>query len=707
MINEKLYKPILVVPAVPNDNGIRFLCQEQQFDINNDMAKILWNILSLCNGYKTLLEIMEELDYENDVIKEIIIELSELDIINDSREQYRHFHKISSYPARYIRKLNTKEINDYKNSKRKSVMNGKKIYYDINKKSILYNLQENRKSCRNYSSEKQLTLYQLGNICETAYSLTRHATPSGGALFPLKIYCVVTRNQVDFRAGYYEYDAENSNLILYNDEPDLEQLKYCYNDERLAFNSPVQIIVSADLNRQTYKYANRGYRLTLIEVGQVAQNITLSCEEQGLSSCELGGILDLPLSFELGINKEEISPILAIAIGYSSNSSYFKYDKFLEELANDYVGIDKPILSFGVNNFDDSNASFFGGWANYGKNGSRTSGATGMSYYETVCKSIIEAYERYCSGLVKIDYIGNEKNNKYFFKPSEIAPLTDNQRKEQKLIPYKSGDSIEWTKDMSGQYYIPTDFVYYGHNKHNKLFMSDSSGIAAYSNYEEAKKKALIELIERDSIMRTWYGKTSPKHINNNLISVHVKKRIEHWKKQGRDVHILDLGSNYLPVFLTIIVSKEYPCFVSGSASTMDDIEGSIQKSLQEAEYNLLLAIKNPNYDIPKVEDIKTPFAHGHFYHFSENAEKLTWLWSNKDISNEMYNNKYVFNDVSKKIDAIYIDLSESEKSRIKVVRAISRNTIPISFGYKRDYYNHHSIIKYDNDIKDLPHFFA
>ena len=41
MINEKLYKPILVVPAVPNDNGIRFLCQEQQFDINGDMAQFL------------------------------------------------------------------------------------------------------------------------------------------------------------------------------------------------------------------------------------------------------------------------------------------------------------------------------------------------------------------------------------------------------------------------------------------------------------------------------------------------------------------------------------------------------------------------------------------------------------------------------------------------------------------------------------------
>ena len=62
-------------------------------------------------------------------------------------------------------------------------------------------------------------------------------------------------------------------------------LKYCYNDERIAFSSPLQVVIAADLNRQPYKYANRGYRLTLIEVGQVAQNIALYCEEQGLSTC--------------------------------------------------------------------------------------------------------------------------------------------------------------------------------------------------------------------------------------------------------------------------------------------------------------------------------------------------------------------------------------------------------------------------------------
>lgn len=49
-------------------------------------------------------------------------------------------------------------------------------------------------------------------------------------------------------------------------------------------------------------------------------------------------------------------------------------------------------------------------------------------------------------------------------------------------------------------------------------------------------------------------------------------------------------------VFETVIVSDEYPCFVSGAAATIDDeVESVILKSVQEAEYNLLLALRYPD----------------------------------------------------------------------------------------------------------------
>ena len=710
MVIWEKFRPILVVPAIPNNDGISFLRQDQQLDINGEIVKALWKILSFCNGYNTFEEIVKLSELNRELVKSILLELNEQKIITDSCEQYKHFHAISSYPAGYIQNLTEEEIKKHKKSKRKTTKKGETIKIKIDKNSALYSMQSKRKSCRNFSVNKKININQLANICEYAYSIKHHATPSGGALYPLKIYCVVTKDQQDFSAGYYEYNAEKSELVLYKKDFDLEQLKYCYNDESLAFNSPVQIIISADLDRQPFKYSNRGYRLTLIEVGQAAQNISLYCVEKGLSSCELGGILDLPLAKELEIEENNIFPILAIAIGYSSNKKNFKYNELLSKVAKEYVGETKPVKSFGVNSLNINNSSFYGAWAKYGENGNRIAGATASSYNEAVCKAILEAYERYRSGIIKVDYIGKEKNTEHFFKPEEIAPLTQEQRYLWNLSEYSVGDTIEWTKDMSGKYYIPTDFVFYGHQKpkEKKMFLSDSSGIAAYSDYEGAKQRALAELIERDAVMRSWYERRSPKHVNPNLFSQHLKNRIKHWEKQNRKIHILDLESEHLPVYLVVIVSNEYPCFVSGSAAKINNFGDAMQKALQEAEYNLLLALEHPISKPPQIDKIKSPLDHGQYFHFLENAKKIDWLWTNDTYSEKKYSTIST-DEIIKKLEVVFVDLSESSESLIKVVRAVSRKTIPIAFGYNRDYYLHPEIqkINFNPKSREIPHYFA
>lgn len=708
-MNWEDYRPVLVVPAVPYNNGIRFFHPDKQFDINGDIVAILWNVLSCCDGFRTLSEILKITKLDANIVKEILTELEEMNLISDSRKQYNHFHYITNYPPKYFRLLNEEEVKKHKKSKRKETKFGVKIHYKLNKDSNLYLLQLNRKSCRNFSLTLKLSIDQLGSICDYGYSLKRHATPSGGALFPLKIYCIVTSDQKDFKAGYYEYDFENSNLVLYKNKIDLEQLKYCFNDELLAFNSPIQIVIAADLDRQGYKYSNRGYRLTLIEAGQVAQNISLYCEEVGLSSCELGGILDIPLAKELEIREDGIVPILAIAIGYSSSEDIFKYSDLLSAVANKYVGKNKIVKSFGVNNLDCSIASFYGAWAKYGVGGKRIAGATGVSYNEAVTKAIIEAYERYCSSLVRIDYIGTPNNLGLFYTPSELAPLSSYQRKKFNLTQYYENTVIEWTKDMTGKYYIPTDFVYYGHDKSNKLFLSDSSGIAAYTDYVGAKKRALAELIERDAVMMSWYKQESPKHVNPKYYSVHLKNRIDFWKKEGREVHILRLDSQFIPVFLVVIVGNQYPCFVSGAAASFDDTNASLLKAFQEAEYNLLLAKENPISVAPLIDNVKTPLDHGQFYHFYNNAQKLSWLYSNNEYIGIKSNEVVDFQVIEKELEVVYVDLSKSPNDLIKVVRAISKKLVPISFGYKRDYYLHPALkcIKINKKSRLLPHYFA
>ena len=259
------------------------------------------------------------------------------------------------------------------------------------------------------------------------------------------------------------------------------------------------------------------------------------------------------------------------------------------------------------------------------------------------------------------------------------------------------------------QFYLPMDYIYYGHTSNHKLFHSNSSGIAAHTTYEEAQKRAFAELLERDAVMRSWYEKKAPAHLNQSILPLHAKRRIAYWQENNRQVHILNLSSEYIYIFLVLIVSSSYPCFVSGSAASFDSYEVAIFKALQEAEYSLLLALEKPCKAPPLLEHIKTPLDHGQYYHFQENAEKLRWLYSSSVISKLSVLRENNYRTAEKHWKTIYFDLSESPIDLIKVVRAFSKRCIPINFGYQQDYYLHPEVqnLNIDPSIRELPHYFA
>ena len=349
------FTPILVVSAVPHKEGIRFLHRETQFDVGPEIANNLWKILSFVNGYNDIAAIAELAKLPEEYVFDILSELNELEIVVDAREQFLHFHRISNYPTTFNNALSQEEIEEYSKSARALVKTGRVFKFKNDTDSSLYHIRERRRSCRKFSKRK-LTIDQIGSICNYAYSIKDHSVPSGGALYPLKIYVLIEKDQEGIKSGYYEYDAELDNLICFSNEVDEEQLKYCFNQEEIPFGSSIQIIIAADLKRQSYKYANRGYRLSLIEVGHVAENINLYCSERGLGSCEMGGVQDEPLKAELELD-ENIWPILAIPIGYPADSESDVFNKIRYVEKN--VGNEHAVKNIYVGTFGEDGA-FFG-----------------------------------------------------------------------------------------------------------------------------------------------------------------------------------------------------------------------------------------------------------------------------------------------------------------------------------------------------------
>lgn len=702
------FLPIQVVPAVPkNDGGIRFLHSSGQIDITPSLAKSVWKILEYSNGYRDVATIAELSKMEEKFVNEVLSDLILLGIVVDSRKQFIHFHKISNYPPSYSRSLTHEEVDSYTDSPRKQVKQGDLVSFDKDTTSMLSKVLFNRRSCRSFSEEK-LTLTEIGNLCYHGYSISRHATPSGGALYPLKVYVLISEDQDGLRIGYYEYDCENDVLIRFKEEVDKEMLKHCFNSEILPFNSSVQIIIAADLDRQPFKYSNRGYRLTLIEAGHVAQNICLYAEENNIGACELGGVLDETLIQELDLRDEEVYPLLAIVLGKKSQKEIFDYFEYAEKIQTEFVGNDKPIKSFGTHAFG-SDSSFVGAYANYG-NENEYAGATSNSFPHAMSKAIIEAYERYRSSQARVDICCPANDLDSWLDPREIRSLTVCQSQSRRLSVFSENLPIHWTlgKQNKKNIFVPTDLVYYGHQvERNRICFGDSSGVSAYSDLDTAVRLGMLELIERDAIMRNWYERKSPTKLSGTILSLHVKKRINYWKKQGREVFVLDMNSPYAPTIQVVIIGNSYPCFVSGASATLGDIDRATLKALREAEYNLYLSLKFPKKERILLENVISPADHGLVYAFPEHLYNIKWLWQG-DFTDKQPSQTFSFIELETFLDPILVDMSTDDSS-IKVVRVLSKKCLPISFGFGMDYYTHpimDTVVSHP-DSRKLPHYFA
>lgn len=708
--------PILVVPAVPYKGGIRFLHRENQIDIGVDMADEVWKILSFCNGYMKVSDIIKSSGLHEDVVMEILSELVDMELVVDSRHQFMHFHHVSNYPSAVNSDLTQNEIEAYTKSKRLPIRPGEIIKFDCNMSSALFSIRANRRSCRCFS-RKKMTTSQIGSICHYAYSISDHSVPSGGALYPLRIYVLIEEPQDGLELGYYEYDAEQNCLVRFNDEVDVEQLKYCFNQEEMPFGSSVQIIIAADLERQPYKYANRGYRLTLIEAGHVAENISLYCAEQGLGSCEMGGVQDEPLKRELEL-AENIWPLLAIPVGYPANYEMKQFNKvrFVEE----HVGEKYPVKNVWTRVFE-GDGSFFGATTTYfdEKGSIQYAGATSPSYADAVFKATIEGYERFQSSQVRVDFRGSaDQILGKWLDPRIYFPLTKEQAMKCRVKSFANNLVINWTLGTNydgSEIYVPSDLVYYGQeDDKNRIYYGNSSGIAAHFEFAEAKKRAVVELIERDALIRNWFFQESPYRVDEAILPVHVRKRIAHWAKQDRQLIILQIQSDFGLVFETVIVSDEYPCFVSGAAATIDknSIDSAILKSAQEAEYNLLLALRYPDITSINPNSVSTPSDHGKIYYFKENADKLHWLWKNA-IPEDHFQESVVVDNIdsfyNERLKLVTVDLSD-KRSDIRVVRVFSPWLVPINFGFDSVHYTHPVIRRsagFNLDSLRMPHYFA
>lgn len=729
---EKGFQPLCVIPAVPDPDGtgIRFLHPEAQYVIA-EFADEVWAILAQCDGHQKVAVVLsrahKQVPHESRAtLASILEDLCELGVVVDSRNAFRHFHFLSSNPQPYTQALSFREVREYTDSACLPMATGKTIPLTA-AETYLQKLQRLRRSCHGFSA-RQLTSDQLGQLLLSSYSISAHSVPSADRLYPLRLYVIVTSHQADLSTGYYEYDLECRKLVQLCAPFDREMIEYAFDSETLVFGAPSILVLAADMQRQTHKYANRGYRYSFIEAGEIAQNVCLAAAEQGLATLLYGGFLDSVLAQELRMDVPRVMPLIAIGVGYSAGKDAFNARHLLESLQTALVGPHKPIhrvyLTTGYR--PEEGSSFFGATAQYriaqDQNASRSSkrrlaGGSASSSAMAEVKALAEGYERYASSLIRVDLRARASELQgRWLDPAAVVPFSPEQFTHfTHLQPFDKDIVWEWVQGIAPAtneaVWVPVDLVFYPITPtvldRKPCYKGNSSGVAAYTTREEAIKLGLLELVERDALMRCWFQRQAPGQIPLELLPYHWQRRVEYWRSQGREVYVLDQSEFGIVSLNVLIVSEtKYPCVVTGASASLTSFSEAISKAFREAELGVLYAPRSPMPKRIRPEKVAKPTDHALLYAYPDHIDNLRWLWQGA-LSADL---PVPSTSVDKLLDIcriVVVQLSPQE-APLHVIRVMSENLlVPINFGWGTSHYTHTAIREHVSlESLRLPHYF-
>ena len=118
-----------------------------------------------------------------------------------------------------------------------------------------------RRSIRHYS-DKAIEMHELSQLLFAVYGISDsennfHTSPSAGAIYPMEIY-VSLRDIKGIGAGVYRYIPQGHLLVSQIDYDTTDSLKVLCLNQRCVGKAQVNIIITAEFDRTTSIYGQRG-----------------------------------------------------------------------------------------------------------------------------------------------------------------------------------------------------------------------------------------------------------------------------------------------------------------------------------------------------------------------------------------------------------------------------------------------------------------
>lgn len=144
---------------------------------------------------------------------------------------------------------------------------------------------------------------------------TMRTVPSAGARHAFETYLLIQRVE-GLPAGLYRFLALEHALLPVDITPEKsEELLQSFKPKNMVQASAVTFIWTAELERMTYKFANRAYRYLFIDAGHVCENLYLAAQTIQMGVCAVGAFYDEKLNAALGVDGENQFSVYAATAG--------------------------------------------------------------------------------------------------------------------------------------------------------------------------------------------------------------------------------------------------------------------------------------------------------------------------------------------------------------------------------------------------------
>jgi ribosomal protein S12 methylthiotransferase accessory factor len=305
----------------------------------------------------------------------------------------------------------------------------------------------------------------------------------------------------------------------------------------------------------------------------------------------------------------------------------------------------------------------------------------GVKKYQAKASAMMEGFERYSAEYQTSDdkriITGALDEIENFIDPNSLI-LPKNERFDF--------DNLEWIKTLDivseNEYYVPANSVFHPYiSSKDKLFKSNTNGLASGNVLEEAVLHGIFEIIERDAWSIFEVTKKNRKEISlSSIENPLINSLINKFKKENINIKLLDLTADIKIPTIAVSADDELlkdPALLTLGVGTHLDPKIAILRALTEAAQSRVTQIHGTREDTTRADFMRKAgyerMKKINKHYFEETDDKINVEDLENKSSNSLKTCIQIAIDELKKVSldkVLFTNLTRKEL-RVSVVRVI------------------------------------